>query len=125
MGRFIGAAVMQKVDAGFVLFFNACCAILLLIVAIVASGSIAMWAVLLIGLCNSIMFPTIFSLALRGLNQHTSQGSGILCLAIVGGAILPLLQGFLADSAGVQMSFILPIFCFVFIAYYGLRGSKL
>lgn len=124
VGRFIGAAVMQKVDAGLVLFFNACCAILLLIVAILASGSVAMWAVLLIGLCNSIMFPTIFSLALRGLKQHTSQGSGILCLAIVGGAILPLLQGFLADAAGVQMSFILPIFCFVFIAYYGLKGSK-
>jgi len=124
VGRFIGAAVMQKVDAGLVLFFNACCAILLLIVAILASGSVAMWAVLLIGLCNSIMFPTIFSLALRGLKQHTSQGSGILCLAIVGGAIFPLLQGFLADAAGVQMSFILPIFCFVFIAYYGLKGSK-
>jgi len=124
VGRFIGAAVMQKVDAGLVLFFNACCAILLLIVAILASGSVAMWAVLLIGLCNSIMFPTIFSLALRGLKQHTSQGSGILCLAIVGGAILPLLQGFVADAAGVQMSFILPIFCFVFIAYYGLKGSK-
>jgi FHS family L-fucose permease-like MFS transporter len=124
VGRFIGAAVMQKIDAGLVLFFNACCAILLLIVAIIASGSLAMWAVLLIGLCNSIMFPTIFSLALRGLKQHTSQGSGILCLAIVGGAIIPLLQGFLADTAGVQISFILPLLCFVFIAYYGLKGSK-
>ena len=124
VGRFIGAAVMQKIDAGFVLFFNACCAILLLLIAILASGSLAMWAVLLIGLCNSIMFPTIFSLALRGLKQHTSQGSGILCLAIVGGAIIPLLQGFLADVAGVQISFILPLMCFVFIAYYGLKGSK-
>lgn len=124
VGRFIGAAVMQKIDAGFVLFFNACCAILLLLIAILASGSLAMWAVLLIGLCNSIMFPTIFSLALRGLKQHTSQGSGILCLAIVGGAIIPLLQGFLADVAGVQISFILPLLCFVFIAYYGLKGSK-
>jgi len=124
VGRFIGAAVMQKIDAGLVLFFNACSAILLLIVAILASGSLAMWAVLLIGLCNSIMFPTIFSLALRGLKQYTSQGSGILCLAIVGGAIIPLLQGFLADKAGVQISFILPLLCFVFIAYYGLKGSK-
>jgi len=124
VGRFIGAAVMQKIDAGLVLFFNACCAILLLIVVILGSGSLAMWAVLLIGLCNSIMFPTIFSLALRGLKQHTSQGSGILCLAIVGGAIVPLLQGFIADAAGVQISFILPLLCFVFIAYYGLKGSK-
>jgi len=123
VGRFIGAAVMQKVSGGIVLFFNACCAVILLLVAITATGTLAMWALLLVGLCNSIMFPTIFSLAIRGLKNHTSQGSGILCLAIVGGAIVPLLQGFLADSFGIQISLILPLFCFVFIAYYGIKGS--
>ena len=83
-----------------------------------------MWAVLLIGLCNSIMFPTIFSLAITGLGQHTTQGSGILCLAIVGGAIVPLLQGLLADNIGIQASFFLPAICFAYIVFYGLNGSR-
>jgi FHS family L-fucose permease-like MFS transporter len=84
-----------------------------------------MVAILLVGLCNSIMFPTIFSLAIQGLGKHTSQGSGILCLAIVGGAIIPLFQGILADNIGVQPSFLLPIICYLFIAYYGMSGSKI
>ncbi|MBA6290120.1 MULTISPECIES: sugar MFS transporter [unclassified Colwellia] len=124
VGRFIGAAVMQKLAAGKVLAFNAFMAVVFIIITIFASGQIAMLAILLVGLCNSIMFPTIFSLAINGLGQHTSQGSGILCLAIVGGAILPLIQGVLADSIGLQNSFFLPIICYAFIAYYGLSGSK-
>jgi FHS family L-fucose permease-like MFS transporter len=83
-----------------------------------------MYAILLVGLCNSIMFPTIFSLAIHRLGPCTSQGSGILCLAIVGGAILPLIQGKLADLYGIQLSFIVPIICFIYIIYYGLAGSK-
>jgi FHS family L-fucose permease-like MFS transporter len=125
VGRFIGAAVMQKIAAGKALCFNATMAVLLVLVTVLSSGTVAMVAILLVGLCNSIMFPTIFSLAIQGLGQHTSQASGILCLAIVGGAILPLLQGFLADSIGVQLSFLLPIICYVFIAYYGMSGSKI
>jgi FHS family L-fucose permease-like MFS transporter len=124
VGRFIGAAVMQKLAAGKVLAFSAALAMILIVITIFASGQLAMWAILLVGLFNSIMFPTIFSLAINGLGQHTSQGSGILCLAIVGGAILPLIQGVLADSIGLQNSFFLPIICYVFIAYYGLSGSK-
>jgi len=123
VGRFIGAAVMQKVPAGKVLAFNATSAIVLIAITILASGQIAMWSILLVGLCNSIMFPAIFSLALSGLGKFTSQGSGILCLAIVGGAIIPLLQGITADNVGIQLSFTLPIFCYVFIVYYGLKGS--
>lgn len=123
IGRFIGAAVMQKIAAGKVLAFNAVAAALLVIVAITMSGAVAMWAILAVGLFNSIMFPTIFSLAVTGLGKYTSQGSGVLCLAIVGGAIVPLLQGMLADSIGLQMSFILPVFCYVYICYYGLKGS--
>ncbi|MEW6993057.1 sugar MFS transporter [Colwelliaceae bacterium MEBiC 14330] len=125
VGRFIGAAVMQKIAAGKALCFNATMAVLLVLVTVLSSGTVAMVAILLVGLCNSIMFPTIFSLAIQGLGKHTSQASGILCLAIVGGAILPLLQGFLADSIGVQLSFLLPIICYVFIAYYGISGSKI
>ena len=125
VGRFIGAVVMQKLDAGKVLGFNAMLAVLLVVIAIVSSGNIAMWAILLVGLCNSIMFPTIFSLAINGLGKHTSQGAGILCLSIVGGAIIPLLQGMLADSLTVQLAFILPVFCYLYIAFYGIQGCKI
>lgn len=83
-----------------------------------------MWAILAVGLFNSIMFPTIFSLALKNLGSATAQGSGVLCLAIVGGALVPLLQGFLADSIGLSGSFILPVLCYGYILFYGLIGSK-
>lgn len=124
VGRFIGAVAMQKFEAGKALAFNAVMVVVLLAITITTSGMLAMWAILLVGLFNSIMFPTIFSLALNALGKHTSQGSGILCLAIVGGAIVPVLQGVIADSTSVQASFALPILCYVFIAYYGLVGSK-
>ncbi|CAM3961472.1 MULTISPECIES: sugar MFS transporter [Shewanella] len=125
VGRFIGSAVMQKVPAGTVLGFNALMAALLVALAMTSTGNVAMWAILAVGLFNSIMFPTIFSLALRDLGPHTSQGSGVLCLAIVGGAILPLLQGVLADNIGIQQAFFLPIICYLFIMFYGVKGSKL
>ena len=124
VGRFIGAAVMQKIAGGKALLFNASVAIILILTAVFTSGTVAMVAILFVGLCNSIMFPTIFSLAINGLGKHTSQGSGILCLAIVGGAIIPLMQGFLVDSIGIQDALLLPIVCYIFIAYYGLSGSK-
>jgi FHS family L-fucose permease-like MFS transporter len=124
VGRFIGAAVMQKISGGKVLCFNALCASLLVLAAMVTEGHVAMWAILAVGLFNSVMFPTIFSLAINGLKDFTSQGSGILCLAIVGGAIVPLIQGALADSLSLQLSFILPIFCYAYIAYYGISGSR-
>lgn len=124
IGRFIGALVMQKIAASKVLAFNSLMACLLVGVAMIGSGKVAMWAILAVGLCNSIMFPTIFSLALKGLGPHTSQGSGILCLAIVGGAIVPLAQGVFADMMGVQLAFFLPVLCYLYIAYYGLKGSE-
>jgi len=124
VGRFIGAAAMQKIAAGKALAFNALFAVILLFIAIFTKGNVAMIAILLVGLCNSIMFPTIFSLALNGLGKYTSQGSGILCLAIVGGAFIPLLQGLLADAIGIQLAFLLPILCYLFIGYYGIYGSK-
>jgi FHS family L-fucose permease-like MFS transporter len=124
VGRFIGALVMQIVPAGKVLAFNAVMVILLVLCAIVFDGKLAMWSLLSVGLFNSIMFPTIFSLALNGLGQSTAQASGYLCLAIVGGALVPLLQGFFADAIGLQVSFIVPMLCYLFIAYYGLKGSR-
>ena len=79
---------------------------------------------LAVGLCNSIMFPTIFSLALKGLGEQTAKASGLLCLAIVGGALIPLLQGVLADTLGLTLSFLLPAICYLYIGFYGLKGAK-
>jgi FHS family L-fucose permease-like MFS transporter len=123
VGRFVGAGVMQYVPAGKVLAFNAVAVMVLLAATVMTTGHVAMWSVLLIGLFNSIMFPTIFSLAVTGLGRHTSQGSGVLCLAIVGGAIVPVLQGILADAVGIQLSYALPIVCYAYIVFYGLKGS--
>ena len=123
VGRFVGALAMQKVPAGKALAFNAGMASLLVLLTVLSSGSFAMWTIILVGLFNSIMFPTIFSLGIAGLGQYTSQGSGILCLAIVGGAVVPLLQGYLADSFGIQPAFLLAVVCYLYIAFYGLKGS--
>jgi FHS family L-fucose permease-like MFS transporter len=124
IGRFIGAVAMRYIDDGKALAFNALIAGILLLVTVLTTGHVAMWAVLAVGLFNSIMFPTIFSLALHGLGRYTSQGSGILCLGIVGGALLPVLQGVLADNYGIHLAFLMPILCYVYIAYYGLKGHK-
>lgn len=124
IGRFAGAVVMQKISAGKLLAFNSIAAAVLIAISITSEGAFAMWSILLVGLCNSIMFPTIFSLALKGLGANTSRGSGLLCLAIVGGAIVPVIQGVLADNIGLQLSFALPVLCYLYIAYYGVIGSK-
>jgi FHS family L-fucose permease-like MFS transporter len=125
VGRFIGFAVMRKVSPGKALAFNAASAIVLILAAAGGKGALAMWAILAVGLCNSIMFPTIFSMALHGLGRFTGLGSGILCMAIVGGALVPFAQGALADAAGVQASFILPAACYAFILFFGVKYAGL
>ena len=122
VGRFIGSAVLQKLKAGKVLAFNAAVAATLVIVSMIFSGSISMWALLSVGLFNSIMFPTIFTLGVDGLGKHTGQGSGILCMAIVGGALIPLLQGYFADTIGIHHAFFIPVICYLYIMYYGIKG---
>ncbi|MBK8816537.1 MAG: L-fucose:H+ symporter permease [Methylococcaceae bacterium] len=121
VGRFIGSAVMQKIHPGKVLAFNAVSACVLVVTTIFTSGYLAMSSILAVGFFNSIMFPTIFSLALKGLGRQTGQGSGILCSAIVGGAILPVIQGFVADRIGLQSAFFIPAVCYVYIVFYGWR----
>ncbi|WP_428504677.1 sugar MFS transporter [Roseateles sp.] len=125
VGRFIGFAVMRTVSPGKTLAFNSLAAIALVLAAVFGKGSVAMWAILAVGLCNSIMFPTIFSMALNGLGKHTGQGSGILCMAIVGGALVPFAQGAMADAMGVQLSFLLPAACYVFILYFGAKYAAM
>ena len=125
VGRFIGFAVMRYVSPGKVLGFNAACAMALILTSILNEGSLAMWAILAVGLFNSIMFPTIFSMALHRLGKLTGNGSGILCMAIVGGAIVPFVQGFFADQIGIQLSFYVPLACYAFILYFGAKYSRL
>lgn len=125
IGRFVGAAIMQKLNPGKVLGAAAIIAAGLVVITMLSSGSVAMWLILSVGLFNSIMFPCIFSLGVAGLGKHTGQGSGILCMAIVGGALIPLLQGFVADSIGIQKAFFIPVLCYLFIVYYGYRGHKI
>jgi FHS family L-fucose permease-like MFS transporter len=125
VGRFIGFAVMRTVSPGKALAFNALCSVALIMVAIFGSGHVAMWAILAVGLCNSIMFPTIFSMSLHGLGRQTGQASGLLCMAIVGGALVPFAQGAVADSIGLQVSFFIPAACYAFILYFGLKYANL
>ena len=92
-------------------------------ITMTTTGSTAMYSILAVGLFNSIMFPTIFTLAIDGLGKHTGQASGILCMAIVGGALIPVLQGFVADAIGIHHCFIVALLCYVYIAWYGSKGS--
>lgn len=124
IGRFVGSAVQRKINPGKVLSFNAFVAATLVIISMLTFGQVAMWAILAVGLFNSIMFPTIFTLAIDGLGKHTGQASGILCTAIVGGAILPVVQGFFADNIGIHHAFFIPVLCYMYIAYYGIKGHK-
>ncbi|MFY2763833.1 sugar MFS transporter [Arenimonas sp. MALMAid1274] len=124
VGRFLGFAVMRKVSPGLVLGISAGGAILLILFTLLGSGRAVMWAILAVGLFNSIMFPTIFSIALHGLGARTGQGSGVLCMAIVGGAVVPFAQGYLADNVGLQPSFVVPMLCYGFILYFGLRYAR-
>ena len=125
VGRFVGFAVMRYVSPGKTLAFNAAIVIALILVAVFGTGHTAMWALIAVGLFNSIMFPTIFSMALNKLGAQTGQGSGILCMAIVGGAIVPFIQGFLADHMNLQLSFIVPALCYTFILYFGWKYASM
>jgi MFS transporter, FHS family, L-fucose permease len=124
LGRFAGSYLLARMRPGIVLAVNAAVASALVVLSMILGGPAAMWALLAVGLFNSIMFPTIFSLALDGLGPDTEQGSGILCMAIVGGAVVPFIHGNLADHIGLHMAFIAPALCYVYIVYYGLKGSQ-
>lgn len=123
-GRFIGAALMRVIPSIYLLAFNAVVAVIAIVLAVNSSGEFAMWAILSVGLFNSIMFPTIFTLAIRGLGVHTSRASGYLCQGIVGGAMIPLLQAGVADVWSLQGSFLVPACAYVYIGWYALVGSK-
>ena len=125
VGRFIGSAVLQKARAGMVLGFAAVVATLLVLTSMFTHGHTALWAILAVGLFNSVMFPNIFTLGVANLGPLTSKGSSLLVAAIVGGALLPLLEGHVADLIGVQKAFIVPVICYLFIAAYGFAARNL
>lgn len=119
-GRFIGAFLMRIMKPAVVLSVFALLAISAIVVSMLTTGYVSMWSILSVGLFNSIMFPTIFSLAIDGMGELKAKGSGLLCMAIVGGAVIPPLYGRLVDSVGFKMAFLLVIGCYAYILYFGL-----
>ncbi len=124
IGRLLGSWVLTKIKSGKLLGAFGFIAAALLAVSMGSTGQIAIWTLVLCGFFNSIMFPNIFALGIAGLGPMTSKGSGLIMTAVVGGAIVPLLMGAAADKFGIQHAFVIPLLCYLFIAYYGLWGSK-
>ncbi|WP_447756660.1 sugar MFS transporter [Sphingopyxis fribergensis] len=123
IGRFAGAAIMQRISAETLLATFSIGAFIVMLVTVFAHGPVAMWSLILVGLFHSIMFPTIFALGIRGLGPLTEEGSGLLIMAIAGGALV-VVQGWLADLYGLQMSFLLTAACELYVLFYALWGSK-
>lgn len=124
VGRFIGAYFLRVLSPGKILAGVATGSIVLILLAINSIGAVSGWALLAIGLCNSIMFPTIFSLACEGLGERAAEGSGVICVAIVGGAIVPPLTGFVADLIGLRLALLVPALCYAVIVAYGIYARR-
>ncbi|AZQ42776.1 sugar MFS transporter [Nonlabens ponticola] len=126
VGRFIGSALMRFIPSHKVLISFTALAIAMIFISISTDGFVAMWSILAVGLFNSIMFPTIFTLTLNGLGELKPQASGVLCMAIVGGAIVPISFGALADSLGFALAFLLPMACYAYIMFFAFyKGRKI
>jgi FHS family L-fucose permease-like MFS transporter len=123
VGRFIGAAVLQKIKTGHLLAICAVCTATLVTFSMLTTGHLAMWSMIAVGFFNSIMFPSIFTLGVAELGPLTSTGSGLINMAIVGGAIVPLIQGVVADHIGIHHAYLLPVICYMYILFYAVRGS--
>jgi MFS transporter, FHS family, L-fucose permease len=124
VGRLLGSWILTKFNPHLLLGLFGFAATLFVFVSMFSSGQVAIWAVVICGFFNSIMFPNIFALGVAGLGPLTSKGSGLIMTAVVGGAVVPLALGKLADNIGIQHALIIPAICYLFIAYYGLWGSK-
>ena len=124
VGRFIGSALLQKSSTRGLLGICAVCAAALVGISMLTSGHTAMYSIILVGFFNSIMFPSIFTLGVAELGPLTGDGSGIMIMAIVGGAIIPVAQGWIADHIGIHHAFFLPVICYLYILYFAVSGSK-
>ena len=123
VGRFLGSYILREVSPRMVLAANAFIAAVLICLSMATTGNVAMVSILAIGFFNSIMFPTIFTLGIEGLGPLTGEGSGLLNTAIVGGAILPPVQGYIADHIGIHHAFFLPAICYLYIVFFALKGK--
>jgi len=124
IGRLLGSWMLTRIQAGRLVAVFATSGALLLVVSMFTHGQVAIWTLVLCGFFNSIQFPNVFALGIVGLGPLTSKGSGLIMTAIVGGAIIPYLLGALADKIGIQGAFVLPMACYLYIAWYGMWGSK-
>ena len=124
IGRFVGSYLTKIMKPGKVLGIFATIAIALILISISTTGLVSMWSILAVGLFNSIMFPTIFTLAIDGIGELKPKASGLLCTAIVGGAIIPPLYGYFTDIIGFKSAFVFVIFCYAYILWYGYKNSK-
>jgi len=123
-GRFIGTILMKWIKAQTLLAVLGFFGVALLLVSMFSHGVVAAWTLVLCGLANSIMYPTIFALGIAELGPLTSAGSGVITIGNVGGAVIPLLFGAAADKFGFQYAFLVPIVCYLYVSYYGLSGCK-
>jgi FHS family L-fucose permease-like MFS transporter len=124
VGRFIGSALLQKMSTRGLLGICAVCAAALVAISMLTTGHTAMYSIILVGFFNSIMFPSIFTLGVAELGPLTGDGSGVMIMAIVGGAIIPVAQGWIADRIGIHHAFFLPVICYLYILFFALSGSK-
>ncbi len=124
VGRFIGSAILQKISTRGLLGVCAVCAAGLVAISMLTTGHFAMYSIILVGFFNSIMFPSIFTLGVAELGPLTGDGSGIMIMAIVGGAIIPVAQGAIADKIGIHHAFFLPVICYLYILFFALSGSR-
>lgn len=124
IGRFIGSYLTKLINPAKVLLGFALGAVVMIIISSMSTGLVAMWTIIAVGLFNSIMFPTIFSLALDGLGNDKPQGSGILCTMIVGGAVIPPAFGFLTDSYGFDIAFLIVVVSYAYIFFYGFKNKS-
>jgi MFS transporter, FHS family, L-fucose permease len=122
--RFIGAPLLERFKPGNLLAYCTIAAVTLVVALMALTCHVAMWTILAVGVFNSIMFPTVFSLGEAELGPLSGTGSGLLNMAIGGGAIIPVIQGFIADHAGLHHAFVVPVVCYLYILFYTLKGSK-
>jgi len=124
VGRLIGSVALRWIRADRALAAVAVVAMLLVAITIFGHGTTAMIAIVSCGLFNSVMWPCIFPLSVKGLGKFTSQGSGILVMMVVGGAVIPEIQGLLADKFGYQHSFVIVLLCYAYLVYFALSGYR-
>jgi FHS family L-fucose permease-like MFS transporter len=124
IGRFAGSAIMKRIAPPKLLALFAACASVCTVTAVVGTGAAPVWAVVLLGFFDSIMFPTIFALSVKNLGAYTKLGSALLVMSIIGGAIVPAVMGYISDASSIQKAFLVPLICYAYVLYFATRGYR-